>query len=727
MRLDDQTLHALRACCRDEAAFQQLQTILAQQQTSGDPNQTRYQAILDAIPDRMFRVNRQGVYLDFAGNQEDLERGVQPESVIGGTVQDFLPPAVAQLCLDTIQKTLETGTLQTCEYELPAPPPAQEPRHYEARLVLSGHEEVLVIVQDITHRKRAEEQLRQAEEQYRSIFEAVSDGLIINDPETGRVVAANPACCAMHGFTPEEFVGLHPYAFIHPSSYPLFEQYIATVKAGLPFHCRAMDLRKDGTPFPVEVRGTLFAYGGKPHLLATLRDITEQVETETKLKAGADRDRLLGQIALRIRRSLNLDQILTTTVAEVRQFLQADRVFIGQIRSDWEGHILAESAAPEWGSILVWIGEDFYLREVRALFEQGHLRVVPDTRQPDLPPAMAEYYARCQIRASLGVPILVNDQLFGVLIVNQCSSPRHWTDFEVDLLTQLANQVAIAIQQAELYQQVQALNASLEQQVQERTAQLEQKMQELQRLSQRQDDFLHAISHDLRTPVMGMQLVLKNLQRKSGDVISLPRPVLDQMVESGDRQIQMINSILEAHSADVKGLKLNREPIELGKLTRQTVKALAPLLEESRASLNNHLPPDLPLVYADPDSVRRVLENLLTNALKHNPPGLSINLQARLEDGSVRYTVQDNGVGMPPEECQGLFERYAQSSRNRRSAGLGLGLYLCRQIIQAHGGQIGASSQPGQGATFWFTLPVAAASNQRSQTDASESLPEASA
>jgi len=721
MNLDISLLEAIRDCCRDDAAFERLQRILLTWQIDprSHPSQSRYEAILNAIPDRMFRVNRQGDYLDFAGNQEDADLGVQPESVIGRNIRELLPPPVAQLCLEAIGLTLGTGESQTCEYQLPVPLDAEEIRDFEARLALCDRDEVLVIVQDITHRKRAEERVRQAEAEYRSIFEATSDGLLINDLDTGVVVAANPACCQMHGYTQAEFVGLHPTAFIHPDSYPLFEDYVARVKAGQRFQCRAMDLRRDGTAFHVEVRGTQLIYRGSPHLLASIRDVTEQVTAETRLRLTADRDRLLGQIALKIRRSLNLEQILTTTVAEVRQFLQADRVFIGQIDANFQGRILAESVAPEWGSILNWIWDDMHLRELRELLVQGQVRVFDDTNQLELPPLLAEYFPRCHIQASMGVPIFRGETLLAILIVHQCSHPRHWTELEVDLMRQLADQVAIALQQAELYQQVQSLNASLEQQVQERTAQLRQKMQELQTLSQRQDDFLHAVSHDLRTPVMGMLLVLKNMQNKAEDSIPLPRTVLDRMVQSCDRQVQMINSLLDTHAIDVKGITLHCQPMHLEQLVLAIASDLEPLLLENQATLVNQMTDTLPMVEIDPAQIQRVFENLLTNALKHNPPGLQIVLgatvlRASLQDSeisdplsSLRCTVQDNGVGMTEEESQALFERYAQGSRARRSPGLGLGLYLCRQIVTAHGGEIGAISSPGKGATFWFTLPLA--------------------
>jgi signal transduction histidine kinase len=179
------------------------------------------------------------------------------------------------------------------------------------------------------------------------------------------------------------------------------------------------------------------------------------------------------------------------------------------------------------------------------------------------------------------------------------------------------------------------------------------------------------------------------------------------MVQSCDRQVNMINSLLEAHSAEVQGITLNYEQVNLGELVRAIVDDLDALIIENQATLTNQIPNDLPKINADPAQLRRVFENLITNALKHNLPGLHVTLAATVEEDSIRCCVQDNGTGMSEKECETLFERYAQGNRNRRSTGIGLGLYVCRQIITAHGGVIGALSTPGEGATFWFTLPLA--------------------
>ncbi|MFB2919542.1 MULTISPECIES: GAF domain-containing protein [Aerosakkonema] len=485
--------------------------------------------------------------------------------------------------------------------------------------------------------------------------------------------------------------------------------------------------------------------GSIADLVSLAIEAYEHQKAEEQLLAAVQRDRLLAQIALRIRRSLNLDEILNTTVAEVRQFLQADRVFIGYQQLNSQGQIVAESVDSKYPSVLGFLVNDkSYLQELRSLFENHRVRVVEDTAKATQQPC-AKYYSQYKIRAGLGVPILLGDQLFGALVVHQCSAPRHWQEFEIGLLEQLATQVAIAIQQAELYQQVYALNANLERQVEERTSQLQQRNRELQEINQLKDIFLHAVTHDLRTPVMGWLLVLKNLlnTHKSAFInnpkseIPVPRSTLERMIESSDRQLHLINSLLEVHSTEVRGLALYPKPLQLNEIVQAIIADLEPLLDKNKAKFHNLISSDMPMINADREQLWRVFENLVTNALNHNPPGLNLTLKATVENGKtpeckhdntsdlslgtkhlgddysvllkaqfLRFTLEDNGVGMDRETCEHLFELYVRGSHVRRLTGIGLGLYLCRQIITAHGGEIGVISSPGAGATFWFTLPV---------------------
>jgi GAF domain-containing protein len=224
-----------------------------------------------------------------------------------------------------------------------------------------------------------------------------------------------------------------------------------------------------------------------------VRDITERQQAEAQLRMSQERERLLAEIALRIRQSLDLEQILNRTVVEVRQFLQTDRVCICYIDENCHTKVVAESVVPERQSILdLTIANQTFSRDMMANFEQG-VRAINDMSQEEIIPVSAQILQQLQVKACLGVPILLgspphkdhqflprldksdhyfDNQGFWVLVADQCSGARQWQSSEIDLIEQLGNQVAIAIQQAKLYQQLAALNANLERQVEERTAQL---------------------------------------------------------------------------------------------------------------------------------------------------------------------------------------------------------------------------------------------------------------
>jgi signal transduction histidine kinase/integral membrane sensor domain MASE1 len=449
-------------------------------------------------------------------------------------------------------------------------------------------------------------------------------------------------------------------------------------------------------------------------ITGTVQDITECQRVEAQLRAAAERDRLLGEMALRIRRSLDLDRILDTTVAEVRQFLGANRVFIGQIQAideiserPLECSIIAESVESPYPSLRQSKNDDKVpLKELCELFERNRLCIIEDSGTAAVSMPIAAYFERSRIRAVLGVPILLGNGLYGALVANQCDRPRQWQAWEIDWLSSLATQVAIAIQQAELYRQITDLNAHLESQVEERTAELSAKMLELQELNQLKDVFLQAVSHDLRTSLLGMSMVLNNLHQSAAEVPALSRALLERMLASNERQLDLINSLLEDHFQEKRPLELHCTRLQLEGFIRDAIADWQPILARDRATLTYHSPTTLPPVVADAKQLRRVLDNLLNNALKHNPPGMTLTLTTKVEERAIRCTLEDNGVGMARQQQQSLFKLYIRGLHTQHLTGIGLGLYQCRQIIEAHDGQIGAISEPGAGSTFWFTLPL---------------------
>jgi signal transduction histidine kinase len=221
--------------------------------------------------------------------------------------------------------------------------------------------------------------------------------------------------------------------------------------------------------------------------------------------------------------------------------------------------------------------------------------------------------------------------------------------------------------------------------------------------------FLYSVSHDLQTPAMGTSMLLKSVLHDPQEYITLHRSVLEGLQEGSDRQSILIESLLDAHRADLQSAHLQCQPLQINTVVDSLLLTLKPLLVQHEVQLVNRIHADLPLVQGDMDQLWRVFSNLIMNALKHNPNRIELTLDAEVVDEQkmLRCMVQDNGVGIALPQRQKLFERYARGLRARYMPGLGLGLYICRMIVQAHGGEIEVISQLGKGTKFQFTLPLA--------------------
>ncbi|MCS6813218.1 MAG: MASE1 domain-containing protein, partial [Cyanobacteria bacterium] len=278
---------------------------------------------------------------------------------------------------------------------------------------------------------------------------------------------------------------------------------------------------------------------------------------------------------------------------------------------------------------------------------------------------------------------------------------------EAKLRLALERERVATIQQEQLCQQVQRLNASLEQQVADRTAQLQARMEELKSFYEMKSVFTQAVSHDLRTSIIGTLMALRKMQHThmNNGHSQVDCDVLNRMIAASDRQLTLITALSEDQLDQDAHLMLQRCPVQFADLVQQAIASLPPQLTDSQAVINCNLSPSLPLIIADVEKIKSVLQHLLTNAIKHNPSGVQVTVSATVEGDRLYCQVVDTGVGIAPEHQTGLFRPYVRNLQNPRCTGIGLGLYLCRQIVSAHGGDIGVCSEPGKGTTIWFTLP----------------------
>ncbi|WP_377964231.1 PAS domain-containing hybrid sensor histidine kinase/response regulator [Almyronema epifaneia] len=325
---------------------------------------------------------------------------------------------------------------------------------------VSGQAVIQGIIRDITERKQAELALKQAEEKYRSIFENAIGGIFQTTPE-GRYLSANPALAAMYGYCSpaeliEQLTDVGQQLYVDPGRRAVFIQLIQQQGAISDFESQVY--RQDGSVIWISESarpilgddGTLLYYEG------TVADITAHKQAAAALKQQRHKERLVAEITLRIRESLDLQEILNTTVTEVRNFLQTDRVLIYRFNEDWSGQIVVESVSDGWTSILdMPIHDPCFGARYAQMYKAGRVGLLEDSHSAEIKPCYAELLHQLQIVGNLTVPILQGEKLWGLLFAHHCQGPRQWQAIEVDLLQQLATQVGIAVQQSELYLQMQ--------------------------------------------------------------------------------------------------------------------------------------------------------------------------------------------------------------------------------------------------------------------------------
>jgi two-component system NarL family sensor kinase len=250
-------------------------------------------------------------------------------------------------------------------------------------------------------------------------------------------------------------------------------------------------------------------------------------------------------------------------------------------------------------------------------------------------------------------------------------------------------------------------NRSYQQTVLQQQSQLESQEQ----LARLREDFASTLTHDLKTPLLGAIETLKAFQQGSfGEVQSAQQSVLAMMIRSQRTTLQIVETLLDVYRNDNEGIQLDAIPVDLVKLTEEVTTALRELAASRRIHVSlNYGASDFRQflwVRGDPLQLHRVIANLLTNAIHHSSRGGKVEIA--LEPGAIYQTVKviDTGAGVQPGEILHLFERFYQGQSDRQTKGSGLGLYLSRQIIEAHGGTIWAENGQAGGAVFAFRLPT---------------------
>lgn len=517
-------------------------------------------------------------------------------------------------------------------------------------------------------RARIEDELRERETQYRGIFEATSDGLIVNDLETGAVVEANPAFCAMHGYACEELIGADPRTFVHPDHHPAFADYLAAARAGSTFRTRAVDVRKDGSRFPVEVHGSRYMYHGRPHVLGAVRDISDRVEAYELLEQRvADRTRelrLLLDISHDVAGTLELRPLVRVILDRVKGVVDytGAAIFTLDASGDYLDLLLYQGPIPQHTLNYRWaLANSDYAREV---IRTGAPVIIPNVFA-DTP--LARNFREKAVRdigevrrdfgAWMGVPLTLGERVVGLLAV-EIAQTGYYTERHAELLRAVADQAAVAVENARLYEQARGIAA----------------LEERQRLARELHD---SVSQALYGISLGARTARTLLDRDPGRVAE-PLDYVLSLAEAGLTEMRALIFALRPESLEQEGLVVALEKQAAALRARHGLAVVAELGTE----------PDAPL--AVKEALARIAQEAMHNVVKHANAS-EVTLRLAQSPDEIVFDLHDNGAGFDASQS---FPGH-------------LGLRSMRERAARFRGALAIESEPDRGTRLRVVIPSA--------------------
>ena len=441
----------------------------------------------------------------------------------------------------------------------------------------------------------------------------------------------------------------------------------------------------------------------------------EQVQSELIIRSAAEakislqlqRQKAMQEITEEVRSSLNLDNILTTITDQVKQLIQADRVIVFRLFSSGKSQIVAESVSSGYMNFKDSYWEDEkWSADILEYYWEGKPRIVGDVMEDMWTDCLRKYSLEGNIKSKIVAPILqdlgenesgrwVNaykNKLWGVLVVHACSHKRIWEESEAQLLQQIANQLAIAIQQADLFDQLQK---SLEQE---------------KEISAMRSRFISMVSHEFRTPLAIISSSTGILQT-FGDRLNAEKKQghLETIQKTIKYTVQLLDDVLMVNSVETEKIEFKPETLDIIDFCRGLIREIqgtsySHIIEFSLNSSDLILDHTL-FAEFDPKIIRQIITNLLTNAIKYSPGNSQVNFSLNITDKQIIFIIQDYGIGIPQEDQVNLFASFYRGSNVGSISGTGLGLAIVKKCVDQHQGEITLESKPNKGTIFKVIIP----------------------
>ncbi len=623
----------------------------------------------------------------FANRAYERWFGISPEAIIGKHASELLGPLYA-LNRPYIEAALG-GEQQEFEREIPdraGGPPHYTLVTYIPDVVGGSVRGMIVHVADVSELKRSQLAVAASEARLAAIIAMSSDAIIAVDTDQ-RITLFNHGAEAIYGYAPHEILGSPLEVLLPKGLRAAHREQVRRFaegarRAGEPL--AVTGVRKNGEEFPVEAAISKIDFAGGTLLTVALRDITERKALETEQRLLADAGVVLAQ-------SLEYKQTLRA-IAELAAEHLGDICIVDTLRDD---------GSVEWLTIA---HSDPALagpceRLAALSLDRAHLLAtsVLETRTPgvfDITRELTSSIVRdashrevldeLALRSAVVVPLEAPTKLIGALVIAS-RRPGRYAERHVRVATELARRAALAIENSQLY--------------------------EAARLATRaRDEVLGIVAHDVRSPLNTIALAVTALDRTVEG--QRARDAVERIRSSVGRATRLIADLLDVRRIEAGVLSIERESVAVGPVIADALESSRLAAMDASIHLREDILAPLPGIHADRDRLLQVLDNLIGNAIKFTPAGGRITVGAIARDSDVVFAVRDTGAGIASAHLNHVFDRFWQGGRTRRD-GAGLGLAICKGIVQAHGGKIWVESTPGDGSTFRFSIPVAATHSLR--------------
>jgi PAS domain S-box-containing protein len=548
------------------------------------------------------------------------------------------------------------------------------------RIVFEGESFIAVTLTDRNERRGLRQQVataetvarrqdllvREKEEQYRRIFEATTDGIFIVDLD-GRIIAVNAAACRMYGYDRDELVAMNVGELTFPVYRASTRENLRRIREGQAFVNRSVDVRKDGSTFNVEVRGTVFTYGGKPRVLGVTRDITEQERARELLEERvSERTRELStllEVSRDVASTLELQPLLGVILDQLKTVAEYTGAALFQIQGGELVVLVRRAPGPDPSA-----GPNSYPVQGNAVWDvlqRGQPIILDDVRGDT---ELARGYrasvggyletAFAYERSWLAAPMVLKDRIVGAITLSS-QEPGFFTLHHAELAMALARQAAIAIENAQLYEQAQRLAV----------------LAERQRLARELHD---SVSQALYGISLGARTARAQLDRDP-ELAAEPLDYVLSQAEAGLTEMRALIFELRPETLESEGL--------VGALRRQMAAARVRHGVEVIDELT--VEPSLPLPVKE--ATYRIAQEAMHNAVRH-AAARHVWVQLAMESSKVTLTIRDDGTGFDPEA----------------SVPGHLGLQSMRERAASVGADLEITSAPGSGSTVRVTVPLAA-------------------